>query len=464
MLNRIFFLFLAGAYLSIGKLQAQTIWTLDECIAYARLHNISLKRQRLDIEESRIALQQSKLDYIPSVSANSGYNLSTGRVLDPTTYDFIENNTVSDFNAAANINTELFAGFKKHHVRQKAELALKTALAATEQAENDLALNITAAYLEVLLADENIGITERKISILQVQEFQTQRLVEAGKNTLGELLQVQAQIAEARTELLSARAHRETAGLEICQLLEIDDYNGFKAASPETLSIPDDYPNPDFDRLQAVANFLPQIEKAELNVEIATKDIVLAKAALYPTLTVTGGYGSSYSNARQQLRTDANGNPVTDVNNSLLYTDYPWLDQIRDNASAYISLSLNIPLFHSRQARNKIRGNRIARQRAEYDLQLMRKDLDKQIQQALIDVRMAWQKYHAAQSNVLTNEEAFRYIQQKFDAGTVTFVDYQIALDNLTKAKSQVMQAKYEYLLRAAIVDFYSTGQIVLSN
>ena len=464
MLNRIFFLLLIGGCLSIEKLQAQTAWTLDECIMHARSHNISLKRQRLDIEESRIALQQSRLDYIPSVNANSGYNISTGRVLDPTTYDFIENNTVSDFNAAVSISTELFAGLKKHHVRQKAELALKAALASSEQAENDLTLNITTAYLEVLLADENIGIAEHKISILQAQELQTQRLVEAGKNTLGELLQVQAQIAEAQTELLSARTRRETAGLEICQLLEIDDYNSFKAVSPKSILIPDDYPEPDLYRLRATACSLPQIEKAELDVEMAVKEVAVAKAALYPTLTLSGGYGSSYSDARQKLQTDADGNPIADANNGLSYTDYPWLDQIRDNASAYISLSLNIPIFNGRQAKNKIRASHIAQQRMDCDLQLIRKELDKQIQQALIDMRIAWQNYHASQKNVLMNEKSFHYVRQKYDVGAVTFVDYQIALDNLTKAKSKVLQAKYEYLLRTVIVDFYSTGQVVLSN
>ena len=300
MLNRILFLFLAGVCLPIGKLQAQTVWTLDECIAYALSHNISLKRQRLDIEESRITLQQSKLDYIPSVKANSGYNVSVGRVLDPTTYSFIENNTVSDFNATATVSTDLFAGFKKHYAKQRAELALKAALASSAQAENDLALNITAAYLEVLLADESIGIAEHKITILQAQGQQTRQLVDAGKITFGELLQVQTQIAEARTELLSAQTRREMAGLKICQMLEIEEYDSFRAVNPELIMISETIFTEDFDDLQAATQSLPQIERAELEIEIAAKELATAKAALYPTLILTGGYGSSYSDARQK--------------------------------------------------------------------------------------------------------------------------------------------------------------------
>ena len=143
------------------------------------------------------------------------------------------------------------------------------------------------------------------------------------------------------------------------------------------------------------------------------------------------------------------------VNNELLYANYPWLDQIRDNASAYISLSLNIPIFNGRQAKNKVRMSRIAQQRAEYNLLLARKELDKQIQQALIDARMALQKYHASQANVSTNEESFHYMRQKLDAGAATYVDYQVALDNLTKAQSQLLQSKYEYIMRKEIIRFY---------
>ena len=166
-------------------------------------------------------------------------------------------------------------------------------------------------------------------------------------------------------------------------MLEIEEYDSFRAVNPEKVTISETILTEDFDDLQAATQSLPQIEKAELEIEIAAKEMAIAKAALYPTLTLTGGYGSSYSDARQKVRMDATGNPVMNANNELLYANYPWLDQIRDNASAYISLGLNIPIFNGRQAKNKVRTSRIARQRAEYNLLLARKELDKQIQQAL---------------------------------------------------------------------------------
>lgn len=462
MLKKICSLVVVGLLIGTFRLQGQTVWTLEQCISHAQSHNVSIKQQELDIQDAQIALQQSKLDYIPSLGVNSGYNLSMGRVLDPTTYEFIENNTVQDFNASASLSTELFAGFKKLYAKRRAALNLQSVLNGIEKAKNDLALNVTAAYLDVLLADENIRSVESKITLLRTQEVQTRQLVDAGKITLGELLQIQAQIADAQGELLGAQNSRETAALNICQMLEIGDYELFRAISLDDVVISAEQHSFDFEEVRKSVVMLPQIRKAQIDIRVAEKDISIAKATMSPTLSITGGYGSSFSDARQKMRTDANGNPITDINNNLLYANYPFIDQIRDNASSYISLSLNIPIFNSRQAKNKVRTSRISKQRAEYNLLLAQKQLDKDVQQSVIDARTALQKYYSSEANVETNEESFRYVQQKLDVGAATYVDYQIAVDNMMKAKSQLLQAKYEYIMRKQILNFYMGEPITL--
>lgn len=463
MLSKIFKMIVVCFLLCVSKVSGQQIWTLEQCIARAQSQNVSLKQQELDIQDAQIAVQQSKLDYIPSLGMNSGYNISMGRVLDPTTYEFIENNTVQDLNAAVSLSTELFAGFKKLYTKRRTELNLQSVLAGIEKVKNDLALSVTAAYLEVLLADENRRMAENKISLLKTQEIHTQQLVDGGKITVGDLLQVQTQLADAQMELLTAQNQLETASLEICHLLELEDYESFRAVSPDDINITDEQGRFRFGEIREAAQMLPQIKKAQLDIKVAEKDISIAKAAMYPTLSLNGGYGSSFSDVRQKVRIDGNGNPMVDVNNNLLYANYPFIDQIRDNASSYISLSLNIPIFGSRQAKKKVNINRIARQRAEYSLLLVEKQLDKDVQQAMINARTALQKYYSSKANVVTNEESFHYIQQKLNVSAVTYVDYQIALDNLMKAKSQLLQAKYEYILRKQIINFYAGHPIKLN-
>lgn len=462
MLKGIFGLIVIAVLGCTHPVLGQKVWTLEQCISYAQIHNISLKQQILDIEDAQTALQQSKLDYIPSLNANSGYNLSFGRVLDPTTYDFIENKTVSDFNTSIFITTELFAGFKKLYAKRRVNLKLQATLVSMEKVKNDLTLNITAAYLEVLLADENIRLSEHKIVILNAQKTQTRQLVDAGKITLGELLQVQAQITDAQGELLTAKNRQETAVLDICQLLELEDYLSFRVISPEDIIIKDEHCELGFEEIREAAQNLPQINKAQLDIKVAEKDISIAKAAMFPVLSLTGGYSSSFSDARQKIVTDSYGKPVMDPQNNPLHMPYLFIDQIRDNTSSYISLHLNIPIFGSKQAKNKVRIGRIAKQRAEYNLLLVKKQLDKDIQQALINTRTALQKYYSSRMSVETNLESFRYVQQKLDTGIVTYVDYQIALDNLIKARSQLLQAKYDYIMRKQILNFYAGYPIKL--
>jgi len=145
------------------------IWTLDDCIAYALEHNIEVKQQELVTETKQVTFSESKWAYAPHVSASSGYNLSTGRVLDPTTYDFIENQTVQGSNSSLSVGVTLFGGMKKLHSLKRAQFDLQSALLRIEKACNDISLNVTARYLEILCAAENIRNAEQIVATLRIQ-------------------------------------------------------------------------------------------------------------------------------------------------------------------------------------------------------------------------------------------------------------------------------------------------------
>ena len=145
-------------------------------------------------------------------------------------------------------------------------------------------------------------------------------------------------------------------------------------------------------------------------MDMADRDISIAKSGLYPTLSLSAGYGSSFSNGRQK----------PDINNPATYIQYPFKDQIRDNASYHISLSLSIPIFNSLSARNNVKSYRIARHRAEYDYMIMQKNLNKEIRQAYIDAVGAYEQYEAAAKNVTTTEEAFRMLEEKYNLGAAS--------------------------------------------
>ena len=311
-------------------------WTLEECIAHAYMQNIEIKTQELAAAEKRLSLSESRWGYAPELSASAGYTLSTGRVLDPTTYDFVENQIVSGNNASVGVSLPLFSGLRNHYNLRRAKLDLRSSLLAVETMRRSVRLNVTARYLEVLCAEETIRDAEQVVSELEVQAGKTERMVEARKVTMADLLQIRSQLSDARNDVLTARNTYEIARLELCQLLEIEDYASFRTVAPDTARLVHGGLAEDDSVLDA-AQQLPEVESARVGIELARRDLQLARTAYWPTLSLAAGYGSSYSDARQKMFQQADG--------TYRYEAYPFFEQYRDNASSYVSLSLSIPIF-----------------------------------------------------------------------------------------------------------------------
>lgn len=443
MRRAIFILFI----LSPVFLSAQHRWTLDECIAYALEHNIGIRQQELTAETKRVSFSESKWAYSPTVSASNSYNLSTGRVLDPTTYEFIENQTVQGNNTSLSGGITLFGGMGNLHNLKRAKLDLQSSLLGVEKARNDVTLNVTACYLEILCAQENIRNAGQIVSTLKLQQEKTAKMVEARKVTTADLLQIQSQLADAENELLTAQNQLYVAKLNLCQLLEIGDYASFETVAPDE-SLPDIGLLPrGTDEVTEAAMTLPQVRMAALDIDMARRDIRIAQAAYYPSVSLSAAYGSSYSDARHKAFQNSDG--------TYRYDAYPFFEQYKDNANSYISVSLNVPIFGRLSARKSVRKRKIALRQAEYSLRTMEKQVEKEVNQAWIDVRTAWEKYQSSQKYVATASEAARQVGRKYDLGTATVVEYSTALNNLVKARSQLLQAKYEYIFKTKIIRFY---------
>ncbi len=421
-------------------------FSLKQCIIYAQEHNIQILRQQEEVRTADINVLQAKLNYIPSLSAGVGASTSFGRSRDESQYAVNPNTTAFSASGSVGLSTELFGGLEKYHSLKRAELNLRSTLLGIEKAKNDLALNVTAAYLEILFAEERVKISENQVATLREQLARTSKLVEAGKATEGERLQLEAQLADAENELISLKGSRTMAYFNLSQLLEIDDYENFRIVIPEALTIGSGQ-LPSAEEIIEQAQSLPQIADAQVKMEIARRNLSIARAAYYPTLSLSAGYGSSYYELLQPK-------PV-------MGTD-PFFTQWRDKGSSYFSLNLNIPIWNSLRTRNNVRMNKVAQTQAEFDLQLARKQLRKEVQTASIDVTTAYEEYIASQKNVETNEESFRHVQRKFDAGAATSVDYNVALGNLVKAQGRLAQALFQYVFKTKILDFYMGREITL--
>ena len=423
-------------------------WTLEECIAHAYEHNIEIKTQELTAAEKRIALAESKWSYAPDLSVSNSSSLATGRVLDETTYEFVENETVAGNSSSLGANILLFGGLKNYYNLKRAQLDLRSLLLAVEKMRNDVRMNVTAYYLEILCAEETIRDAEQVVAELRIQEEKTAKKVEARKVTTADLLQIRSQLADAENDVLTARNTYDIARLDLCQLLEIEDYTTFRTVAPD-VGVPArsgiaDSPAEVFD----AARELPELEAARVGIDMARRDLQIARTAYWPTLSLSVGYGSSYSDVRQKMFRNTDG--------TYRYEAYPFFEQYKDNASSYVSLSLNIPIFGKFTVRKNVQRQKLAIRQAEYALRTAEKQVEKEVTQALIDARTAWERYRGAQRYVASAEEAARQIARKYDLGAATVTDYNAAVSAQVKARSQLLQAKYEYLFKIKTLTYYT--------
>ena len=424
------------AMLAAGTLCAQTpskVWTLDECVGYALEHNIEIKRQELGVSNSEIGLSESRWDYAPSLSAGSSYSISSGRVLDQTTYEFLENNVVGSSSASVSGSVQVFSGMKRHYALKKAKASMKASLADLESVRQDVELSVTAAYLQILCDQENLASAREMALMLESQMEKIQAMVDLGRVTEADLLQIRAQHYAALNDVVAAEGQCRLSRMELCQLLEIQDWESFAIEPIET----DEYDGmrlfPSIDSISLESRL--EYRSAEAGVEVAKRNIQIARSAYYPTLLLTAGYGTSYSGARQKA--------VQNPDGTYRYEAYPFFKQYLDNGSSYLSLSLNIPLFSGMSTRNSIRRAKNASVDAQYALQAVRKQLSREYEQALIEYQTSCRQYETAREQLAYAEEAARMMTEKYNLGKTDFTSWNTAMTELAKAKYGLNNSAY---------------------
>jgi len=242
--------------------------------------------------------------------------------------------------------------------------------------------------------------------------------------------------------------------LNLAQLLDLEAHTNFQVVVPDfpDLSISELGASVD-DLFTTAETILPQIKAAEYNLKSVEKQLAVTKGYRSPTLTLSGGYSTRYSSSALQIK------PGT---NPIEYIDYPLWDQLRDGINSYIGVGLNIPVFNGWQVNTGVKNAKLNVQNYQYQLQLAKNTLYKEIQQAHADAVASLKKYIASTKAVASMEEAFRYTEQRYELGLMNFVDYSTAKTRLTAAQSDLLQSKFEYIFKTKVLDFYNGQPITL--
>ncbi len=416
------------------EVDMETPWNLEKCIDYAIAHNITIKTRALTAEEKKLSKSDAKWARLPNLNASAGQNYNWGRSVSPATNTYAD---VNSRNTSFGVSTSipLFTGMRIPNQYKLSKVELAASLADLDQAKEDLSVQIAQQYLQVLFSKELLGVAEEQARLSQAQYDRFQELFRLGKTAQADVAEAQARVAQDQYSVTSANNDYQLAKLDLAQLLELTSMDQFSIVAPTDIDVENGLIPMD----EVYSNALStraEMRAAKLRYQGSKYSIKVANSAYYPTLSAGGNLGTSYNKIGGF---DAEG----------------FSKQLDHNLNKSIGISLSIPIFNRFTTRNNVRRARL--QRDQYALQLedTKKKLYKEIQQAWYNAAASQAQYESAVVAKKANQEAFNLMQKKFMQGQATSLQFTESKTNLMKSVSEQLQAKYEYLFRTKILQFY---------
>jgi outer membrane protein len=445
MLNKKNLLILISVIFFLSDAYSQANWNLQKCVDYALENNLTIKQTKLNVSLADVDLEQSKYSVLPSLNASASENYSWGRSRDPVTnlYQDIE---ISSNNFSLNSSATLFAGFQKINSIKQNKLELQAEKYNLEKIQNDISLTVVTFYLNVLFNQELLQISKGQLEISKEQLARAEKNAAVGNLTQGDVLQQRAQVATDELNVTNAQNQLDISKLDLMQLLDLDPSQYFEIERPanlDALAIV----NMGYTARQVydtAAIVLPDVKLADTRYEAAKRGLAVARGGLYPSLTLNGGISTDYSSIQKRINGDSTG-----------LESIPFNDQVNDNLGQFVGVTLNIPIFNGHSSHSNVKRAKINLANAEINTQITKNNLNKTITQSVADLNAAEKKYDAANNSYESLKEAFKYDQQKFDVGLINSVDFNISKNNLAKAESDRLQAKYDLIFRSKVLDFY---------
>jgi len=439
-------------------------WSMEQCINYAWDHNIQIKQAQLTQQVSKNNVLQSKANLFPTLNGFASHTYNYGLTVNPFTNSFANAEVTAD-DFALSSSLTLFSGLQNINTIKQNELTYQANTMDVQVSKNNIALSIAQGYLQILLDRElhTEALNQQGVSSAQVER--TKKLVDAGSLAKSNLLDVESQEATDEVNVVNTQNQLDLAMLNLSQLLDLDSAQMITIISPE-IDIPQNSSLSDPEKVYSKAlTTQPDVQSAQLKWESAERSTAVSRGALYPKLSLTASIGTGYSTQNSEVSgqkttidtiyTTVPGVDVLFPNSSYITRLVPYGKQLSNNANESFGFRLTIPIFNGLQANIAAQNAKLNEQNAYYTYQLSQLNLRKTIQQAYADALAALNNYHAEEKSVAALRESFSYAQTKFDVGMVTALDYNTAKTNLAKAESDLSQAKYNYVFKAKVLDFY---------
>lgn len=422
-------------------LQAQEeTWDLQRCITHAITNNLSIKQKEAVRDQSKIELNTNQWSRLPNLNGNIGQSFNFGRALQSdNTYG---NRNTQNTNFSIGTNIPLFTGMQIPNNIALSKLNLKAATEELNKAKEDISIQVTSYFIQVLFTEELVKVAHNQVQLSQEQLNKKVVFFKNGKASEAEVLEAKSRLAQDELSMIQAENNHKLALLDLSQLLELPSPEGFQISTPNIDNVSVHLTLPDEVYAHAIMQ-KPAIKAAQYRMQGAEKSIKIAQSAYYPQLSFGAGIGTNYYH-------------LSGIQNAAFGTQW------EQNMNKYLQFSLSIPLFNRFQTRNRVKSARIQHKALSWQLEESKKTLYKEIQQAYYNALACKSKYESCLSAIESAEASFRLMSEKYANGKASATEYNEMRTTWMRTLSDGIQAKYDFIYRSKILDFYKGIPLVL--
>ncbi len=427
--------------------QTQRI-TFDDAVALALERNVDLKKAENDVVLQDQIVAREKADFLPNLNVSLRPSRSWGLTFDQTSFRQVTQ-TSDFFSVSASSSVNLFDGFGKVATLREAEYTLESSSLTLERSRQTVFFNVIQAYLQVILDKEQVQIRAEDVEAQQQQLRRIEEFTRVGSRPISDLYQQQATLAASELQLLESERAVQLSEVRLIQVLELDPLRVYEFDAPLQDDIDLSASTYELDALLQ-NSFEKRLDLQALDASIASAEegIRAAKSGRYPSLTLFSSGGSSYSSLREE--------PIIDVNDQVTgFERVPFADQLQDNRSASLGLTLSIPIFNRFLTKTSIEQARIRHSNLGLDRQNLRQNIALEVRQAYLDYLTAVKRLDVTEKQVRSARQAEQVESERYDIGASTLVELTQARAGLVDAESQRAQAVYQFVFQGKVIEYY---------
>ncbi len=455
-----------------GMLYSQAVITgkvsLRQCVETAIANNLGVRQSSLQSETSEINWKQAKQNMLPNLNAFANHGINRGRSIDPFTNSFI-NQQINFAGYGLSSGVVLFNGLSMQHTAQQTKLAYDASVMDLQQQKDNITLNIILAYLLVLSNEDVLVQLANQAELTQKQVERLELMNKEGAIAPFLLSDLQGQYTNDKLNIITAKNALESAKLNLCQLMNIPYSKDLSPERLETGSVLQRYEEEPGNIYQTALQQFALVKAADLRLRSAGKGVKAAKGALYPVLSFGVNLNTNYSSAAAQsfyinttevvsndfVLVNGNPSPVIKQRDNFNTEKITYNRQLNNNLFGSAGLNLRIPIFNANQNRNRIKLAQIEEKNTTVVLQTVKTQLQQAIEQAHLDMQTASERYKTLLEQQAAFAESFRAAEIRFNEGVGNSIDYLTAKNNLDRARINLINAQYDYLLRTKVLDYY---------